>query len=124
MNLLKHAQRTVKEELCPSGSFEQFSGSIAALNDHINKRFFNEKVPYHWYLNHAAWALRRQLYEEYYGKVCQVCHKPKLVLQLDHVTGYGMKVGRESLTDLVWCCKGCHNQRHNTEHMRNLGLEV
>ncbi len=123
MNLLKHAQRTVKQELCESGSFDQFSGSISLLNNFVANRMYHNRVDYKWYIHSELWKHRRQLYMEYYGAVCQHCRKAKVTgLALHHETY--VRLGKEALDDLHLICRECHFKTHNKAHLRDLGLEV
>jgi HNH endonuclease len=104
MNFQKHAAKVVGNWYCDSGSFVDFSGSIAVLNEHMLKAL---PLNYNWYMHSEYWQMRREIYMQYYDFVCQRCSKQGLGLSLHH-TNY-MRLGLENVSgDLMLVCRSCH----------------
>jgi hypothetical protein len=112
MNILKQAQRLAVKWFCESGSYEQFSSSIATLNDSVGVITYREYVP-----NSPQWKDRLTIYRQYYGDECQIHrHKVNGGLCLHH-RNYN-SVGHEALDDVVLLCRRCHFYIHK-EHIIN-----
>ena len=107
MDLLKHAHKIVKFSYGVE-SYEDFSGSIAALNNLTMERI--GPVPWHeyrWYIKSPLWKTRREIYLEHYEGVCQRCHKKGFGLSLHHQSY--VRLGVENLDgDLILLCRRCH----------------
>lgn len=109
-NLAKMATKIVGNYYCESGSYAEFSSSIANLNDSIIVY-----VDYNKYIKSALWEKRVEIYKQYYGPICQLHHRKTTKGLCLHHRHYRNNIGHEELDDVILICKKCHARLHKEE---------
>lgn len=76
----------------------------------MTSAFTRSRARYRLYLKSDAWKLKRMRLINRAEHRCTDCGKPRLILQLHHLTYE--RIYNELDSDLVVLCRACHKRRH------------